>query len=320
MAVRADADYGVPAEPNWRTIDWPPHLHDVEFGGRSLRYVDIGGGHGPPVVLIHGIASCWQMWLETIPSLALHRRVVGIDLPGFGGSEMPAEQISMTLFANTVEALCERLELGPVAVFGHSMGGYTGAELALRHPDRVERLALVGAAGLTIARTHLEPTRTILAAMIATTPSNPRLRARALSRPAFRHAANNWLVRHPLRIAPDLLMEQAERFPRPGILPAWSAMTNYDYRDRLGEVACPTLVIHGRNDVLVPVSDADEYGRLIPDARVVILDDTGHAPMLERPQRFNEELLRFIGVAVPDGLRQPERVASGNGAAPNVSL
>jgi pimeloyl-ACP methyl ester carboxylesterase len=308
IAVRADADYGLGAEPDWRTVAWPSHVHDAEILGRRARYVDIGSGDGPPIVLIHGIASCWQIWLETIPALAQHRRVIGIDLPGFGASEMPQEPLSITVFAKTVDALCEHLGIESAVVFGHSMGGFTGAEMAFRHPERVAGLALVGAAGLAIADIHPQPGLAILGALIAGTPRNPATRLRLRRRPAGRHASFAIVVRHPTRIATDLLAEQVYRFPRPGILPAFAAMAGYDYRDRVSEISCPTLIIHGREDALVPVRDADEYGRLITDSQVVILDDTGHSPMLERPRRFNDELLRFIGipVAASSAIREPE--------------
>jgi pimeloyl-ACP methyl ester carboxylesterase len=80
----------------------------------------------------------------------------------------------------------------------------------------------------------------------------------------------------------------------PGFLAALEALTNYDFRDRLPAVKAPTLLVWGREDNLVPVKDADEFERLIPGARKVILEDTGHVPMLERPQTFNDLLVEFL--------------------------
>jgi pimeloyl-ACP methyl ester carboxylesterase len=70
---------------------------------------------------------------------------------------------------------------------------------------------------------------------------------------------------------------------------------SYDFRDRLSEIRCPTLIVHGEDDMLVPVADAHEFQRLIPDSRLLILDDTGHVPMLERPLTFNRALTEFLG-------------------------
>lgn len=81
---------------------------------------------------------------------------------------------------------------------------------------------------------------------------------------------------------------------KPGFIDALDALTGYPIRDRLTEVACPTLVVWGSDDRLVPVGDAAEFERLIPNARKVIFEDTGHVAMLERPDRFNSELERFL--------------------------
>ena len=80
----------------------------------------------------------------------------------------------------------------------------------------------------------------------------------------------------------------------PGFMPALESLLGYDFRDRLGDVNCPTLVVWGSDDNIVPVEDADEFERLIPNARKVILDDTGHVPMLERPETFNDLVVDFL--------------------------
>src|SRR3954447_1173075 len=92
-ARRAGDDSGPRDPPDWRRIDWRPYLHDTQIGGRRLRYVDTGDGEGPPIVFVHGLSGNWQNWLENIPRLAEERRVVAPDLPGFGTSEKPADEI-----------------------------------------------------------------------------------------------------------------------------------------------------------------------------------------------------------------------------------
>jgi pimeloyl-ACP methyl ester carboxylesterase len=298
-AVLASADYGRSDSPDWRTVDWRAHMGDVEVLGASVHYVDLGGGEGPPLVLIHGLAGRWQNWLENIPRLAQHRRVVALDLPGFGRSAMPVQPTSISLYADTVDALCDALELGHVAVVGNSMGGFTGAELAIRHPARVERLVLVDAAGVSINELHPLPARTLLTAL-SSSPVATRSGIRAvLRRPRTRHVALASVMRHPLRMKTDLLYELMRGIGAPGLLPAIDAATSYDFRDRLSEIACPTLIVHGRNDMLVPLGDADILATHIADSTQLLLDDTGHVPMLERPQIFNDALLEFIGVEVP---------------------
>ncbi len=83
-ARNADSDYGVSDEPNWRQVDWAAHLHTVQAGPDLVNYVDIGEGDATPVVFVHGLAGQWQNWIENIPRLAQDRRVLALDLPGFG--------------------------------------------------------------------------------------------------------------------------------------------------------------------------------------------------------------------------------------------
>jgi pimeloyl-ACP methyl ester carboxylesterase len=294
--VRASSDYGQSAEPNWRDVPWLDHVHDVTVRGRSVHYVEMG--EGKPVVLIHGLGSRWQIWIETIPTLAREYRVIALDLPGFGSSQMPEEEISISLFADTVDALCEELDTGPAAIVGHSMGGHTAAELALRHPQRVERLVLLGAAGVSTSDVLPQLGLAFLTGLQLVAPKHPTAQLRMLRRPKLRHALFASIVRHPLRIDPAVLYEQMRGFPKEALVPSFAAITGYDFRERLEEIEAPTLIMHGREDALVPLADATEYERHLHNSRTVIFDDTGHCPNIERPRRFNEELLRFLGTPV----------------------
>ncbi len=293
-AKRAADDYGRPAEPSWRGVDWRAHLRQTEVEGRAVHYVDIGAGDDPPVVFVHGLAGNWQNWLENIPVAAEGRRVVAMDLPGFGRSEMPREDISISLFARAVDRLCEQLGLGPVAVVGNSMGGFIGAEMAIGFPERVERLVLLSAAGLSSTNLYRRPTMTVGRYTVALGALAASRSEAIVSRPRLRHAVLSPVMRHPTRLPADLLWEVLQGSGRPGYIDALEALMTYDYSDRLPEIGCPTLVVWGREDMLVPVRDADEYERLIPDSRKTIFDDTGHVAMLERPVTFNRCLASFL--------------------------
>src|SRR5918912_1008729 len=105
-------------------------------------------GDDPPLLLVHGLSGNWQNWLENLPRLARERRVVALDLPGFGQSEDPRDEISMPGYGRAVNELADRLELRQVLLVGNSMGGFVAAETAIQFPERVERLVLVSAAGI----------------------------------------------------------------------------------------------------------------------------------------------------------------------------
>jgi pimeloyl-ACP methyl ester carboxylesterase len=294
-AQLAGDDYGVTAQPDWRKIDWPRHLHRLEIDGRPVNYVDIGSGDREPIVFVHGLGGQWQNWLENVPRAAQERRVVAVDLPGFGLSPMPRDEITISGYGRTVEALIDRLGLGRVDIVGNSMGGYIGAEVAIQFPQRVDQLLLVSAAGITSADLAHAPIMTLgrVASAIAThTAAQDRQLA---ARPKSRHAALQFVARHPSRLRADFAYEAFFKGTgKPGFTPALRASLEYDFRDRLPEIRVPTLIVWGEKDSIIPVKDANEFERLIPDSRKVVMKDTGHIAMAERPETFNALMLEFL--------------------------
>src|SRR5215213_7102096 len=94
--------YGVAQRSEWVDIDWRSHLRSHVLRGSRVNYVEMG--QGPPVVLVHGLSGCWPNWLENIPHLAKRHRVIALDLPGFGESELPQEEISIPGYGRFVDA------------------------------------------------------------------------------------------------------------------------------------------------------------------------------------------------------------------------
>ncbi|MDQ6774904.1 MAG: alpha/beta fold hydrolase [Actinomycetota bacterium] len=281
---------------SWLEIDWRAHQRREKVEGRWINLIDIGSG--PAVLLVHGLAGCWQNWLENIPTLAADYRVIAVDLPGFGESEMPARPISISGYARTLVALCDALDLDTARVVGNSMGGFVAAELAIRSRARVEALCLVAAAGLSVKRARADRSRgvrhrieNILFFYIAWLATKfPSLALR----PRVRRWMLGLIVAHPEDLPGPLIAEQVRGIAKPGFDAALEALTRYPIRDRLGEIACPTLIVWGNEDRLVPPSDAAEFEWLIAGSRKLTYEDTGHAPMLERPERFNEDLRVFL--------------------------
>jgi pimeloyl-ACP methyl ester carboxylesterase len=291
---RADDEYGATAQPDWRDINWREHLNELQIAGTRVNYVDIGSGDGPPVLFVHGLGGAWQNWLENLPRVAEERRALALDLPGFGRSEMPNREISINGYGRCVDEFCDQLGLDEVVLVGNSMGGFVAAETTIQFPERVERLALVSAAGISITNLMRRPAQTwgrMAAIFGAYGAANSRA---AVTRPVIRHLALGFVMRHPTRLRADLCWEQINAAGTPGFRDALDALLDYDFRDRLEEISVPTLVVWGKEDMLVPVSDADEYERLIPSARKVLMKDTGHVPMLERPTKFNDCLMEFL--------------------------
>jgi pimeloyl-ACP methyl ester carboxylesterase len=292
--------YGPQGRSPWLDVDWRTHQRWVMLDGQPINVVELG--KGPPLVFIHGLIGRWTHWVEQLTAFAGSHRVIAVDLPGFGDSPLPGDGvISVPIFARTIERLLESLEISAAAVVGHSMGGFTAVELAINFSQRVERLVLVSPAGLSTYddRRALQLVsqarrfKGVFNAYHARVAAHAGLFAR---HPRLRRLepTTNIVTRHPDRLPAAYVAEFVRGLGAPGFIDGIEANLNYNYRERLGEIACPTLIVWGRQDKVVTARDAELYEQLIPNARKVIFEDTGHMAMIERPVAFNALLEEFL--------------------------
>jgi len=262
----------------------------VEVEGKRLRYVD--AGRGPPVVLLHGLGSDSSRWSATMQPLAdAGFRAIALDMIGFGGSDRPALDYRMSLLADHLEGFLDALGIDRAILVGNSLGGWTAAELALTHPDRVQALVLVDAGYGYAAGT--DPVTLPRRAM----PASPD-ELRAVLSLMFHDRA---------RFVSDVAVERAwaanqtsgDRHVMDSLVA--SIARREDVLDgRLGAITLPTLVIAGREDRLTPLPLSERMAHEIPGAQLVVLERCGHVPSVECPEAFNAALLRFLGTrAIP---------------------
>ena len=290
--------YGNPdPEPEWLGIDWREHLRTIEVMGTEVTYVDVGAESPSELelLLVHGLSGSWQNWLETIPHLAKTRRVVALDLPGFGRSPMPPWELTIENFGQLLHEFRDAIEIADCCVVGNSMGGFVAAEGAISRPDRFEKLVLVSAAGVSSVEVRREPAKVVARMLAAMAPLSIKFQERTFRRPGIRTSLFQGIFHRPGELRPELLWEQfSNGAGAPGFVDALTNLLGYDILDRLEEVEVPSLVVWGRQDRVVPSSDAAEWGRRLRNSRTVILDQTGHVPQLERPVRFNRLLEAFL--------------------------
>jgi pimeloyl-ACP methyl ester carboxylesterase len=291
--------YGPQGRSRWLDVDWRKHQRWVILDGQPINVIELG--EGPPLVFVHGLIERWTQWVEQLSTFADKHRVIAMDLPGFGDSPMPAEKISISGYARMIEKLLDVLQLSAAAFVGHSMGGFTSVELAINFPERVQRLVLVSPAGLS---TYNNSRNLLLVAQMRrfrqiVDPYHARLAAHAellARRPRLRllDPTTHIVARHSDRLPAPFVAEFVRGLGAPGYIEGMEAIFNYDYRDRLGEIACPTLIVWGERDAVVTAKDANLYEQLIPNSRKVIFRDTGHMAMIERPMGFNALLEEFL--------------------------
>ncbi|MDQ6811983.1 MAG: alpha/beta hydrolase [Actinomycetota bacterium] len=298
-APAADAPYGPAGRSAWLDIDWRSKQSWVLVHGQPVNTIQLGPKGAPPLVFIHGLSGSWVNWLEQLPVFAAEHRVLAFDLPGFGHSPMPSFEISISAYARLLEHLFDELEIDAAAVVGNSMGGFIAAELAIAFPQRVERLVLVSAAGISSfdnrqALGVLPGLRRAERILMASTAWFASKSDAVAARPRLRDATLLAVLAHPSRLPAALAAEQLRGAGKPGFIPALAANLNYGFRERLSEIACPTLIVWGDNDRIITVRDSDVFAELIPNSRKSVFADTGHMAMLERPVAFNPLLAEFL--------------------------
>ena len=251
-----------------------------------LPYVEQGDPAGTPVLLLHGITDSQRSWEPVLPLLPDSIRAIAVTMRGHGDAERPDSGYRAEDYAADAIELLDELGLESVVVCGHSLGTYVAAQIAIERPDRVDALVLEGAPGTPAQN----PVIAEVAAAVAELddPIDP----------AFVREFQLSTTERPL--APGLLdtfVEESLKLPARTWRAAFADLLEIDLAERLGDIAAPTLLIHGEQDAIVPRSEQKWLLARLPNARLVTLDGTGHAPHWERPERYATELATFAAAA-----------------------
>ncbi|MDT9595046.1 alpha/beta fold hydrolase [Nocardioides zeae] len=275
----------------------------VEVHGHRRAYVRAGSG--PVLLLLHGLGCDRTTWEPVVERLAERHTVIAPDLLGHGLSDKPRADYSVGGYANGMRDLLTVLGIDKVTVVGHSFGGGVAMQFAYQFPERTERLALVASGGLGPEVTPL--------IRAVTTPGYHQAMG-VLSLPGLRHAVRGGLgalERLPLSATRDLgeVADILESFRDPRARAAIRHVVRgvVDWRGQVVTMAdrayltaaMPMCVVWGRDDRVIPVRHAENAARLAPAARVEVLDDAGHFPHKDHPERFAEILTDFVASTRP---------------------
>ncbi|MCB9418649.1 MAG: alpha/beta fold hydrolase [Ardenticatenaceae bacterium] len=247
------------------------------------------------LLLVHGFPLDSAMWEFQLQDLADVARVIAPDLRGHGRSDSVPGPYSMKLFSDDIAGLLDYLNVSePVVVCGLSMGGYIALDFYRRYPERVAGLILTatragadseeGKAGRdkSIAAVEAEGTEPVIAGML------PKLMAPD-------SYEDDELV--------DFVKEIMEGTSVEGMIGALQAIRDRpDSTPTLGKIAVPTLIIHGENDQIIPIAEAEAMYRAIEEAEMVVVENAGHLPNLEQPDIFNDAVVDFLEELMEDDL------------------
>jgi len=280
--------------------DIPAAELEQQYAQPPSRFLDVDGlrvhyrdeGQGPVLVLLHGSNASLFTWEGWARALSGHFRVISLDLPGHGltGPD-PKGRYTATGMAGFLEAFRTRLGLERFHLAGNSMGGSVAWHYALLHPEQVERLILVDAAGYP----RNEPSPLVF---------------RAISAPVVGELLSlvtpRWVVERnlqavyadPGRVTEPLVTRYHALLLREGNRTATRERVRMGTDDglwkRLGEVRAPTLILWGEKDTWILSTYGQRFDQDIPDSRLIVYPDLGHVPMEEDPERTATDVRRFL--------------------------
>ncbi len=266
----------------------------------KLHYRVAGAASAPPVVLVHGWSASGEMWIETMARLAKSHRCYALDLLGHGDSDnLPDAVYSIDLFAALLKGFCDALGITRAAFVGHSMGGMTVLNFAIKHPDMVERLIPVAAA-VTGELPRFIPTLIDLLLHFLRIPIVGELYVRYAPRriyPVRKLMQLAFLYELPRGDEPyyNLLVDYVVRRDNLRVkLACHAAIRRTNLAPRLSEITAPTLVIVGERDGTVPTDQSRLLAERIPHSRLVVIPRSNHIVMMDQPAAFGDAVREFL--------------------------
>lgn len=252
--------------------------------GAKIRYLEAGDPAKPTVVLLHGLGSNADGWVGLITALSPNYHVIAPDQIGFGKSDKPFLKYRIGTYADFLDKMLSDLKIEKASLVGSSMGGWVAGLYAARYPSRVEKVVLVNAAGLT-------PKEMDYAKVYQLSSSTREEVANNLSIALYDQSFS----KNPAMI--DFFLMQrvtaGDGYTIASIIE--SIKRNEDFLDKkLGDIKKPTLIIWGKQDRLIEVSDAERFNKGIAGSELVIFDKCGHVPALEVPALFNKAVMDFL--------------------------
>ncbi len=278
-------------------VTWGPRAVGSAGLDSGMPYAEANGirlyyellGKGPPLALVEGLGYASWMWFRQAAPLAAHHRLLVYDNRDVGQSDKPGAHYTIRDMADDLAALLSALGIPHTHLMGVSMGGLVAQEFALAYPDRLEKLVLVGTHFGGPEMVPIPPETQAL--MVPDISLSPVERIRKAMAVAF---APGYAEGHPEVIDTIVAMRLPSLQPHASWVRQAQAGARFDTSTRLGEIAAPTLVVHGDLDRVVPVENARMLAQRLPHAELLVLPGGGHLLFIEQADRFNRAVLDFL--------------------------
>ena len=257
---------------------------NVTVFGAKVNYIEAGDPAKPKVILLHGMGGNTANWAFTIPALAANYHVIAPDQIGFGKSDRVMLKYRVGTYVDFLDKFMSELKIEKASLVGNSLGGWVAALTAIKYPSRVEKIVLADAAGLKPASVDL--------AQIYGLNYSTRDEVKQLVKLVFYNQAI---------FGSDAFIEQSmavrvaanDGYTINSLIE--SIKRDEDFLNgRLGEIKKPTLIVWGKQDGLLKVADAEQFNIGIAGSELIIFDQCGHVPMVEKAADFNKAVLAFL--------------------------
>jgi pimeloyl-ACP methyl ester carboxylesterase len=264
----------------------------VMVGGINTNYIEAGKAGAPPLILIHGSGpgvTAFANWQGVIPTLAETFHIYAPDMVGFGYTDCPAEieHFTLDLWVDHIAGFMNALGIAKAHFIGNSFGGALTLALAARQAERVDRFVLMGAAGLDFPITQglldvwgYTPSPANMRKLMETFAHNAGLVTDAIVQSRFEASIRPNAQENFARLFPE---------PRQAKLSALATPEN-----DLRQIRHPVLIVHGREDVIVPVALASHFSSLLQNSEMHIFGGCGHWTQIEKKERFLDVVVPFL--------------------------
>lgn len=263
----------------------------TQVGSQTIYYDEFGAGH--PLILLIGFASTRLFWWKQIKPFAEKFRVINMDNRDAGDSALCTSPYTIADMAGDVAGVIKNLNLGRTHIVGISMGGMIAQALAIYHPELVDRLVLVATTAGGPNDVRAKPEVTALLMRNGSEDGETRLR-----RIFPLLAGEGYMAKHPEDL--DQIIKYS--FAKPMSLESYKRQLGagmmyqkQGVADRLLQITAPTLVVHGDSDPLIPYPNGKYLAEHIKGARLSTYQGIGHLVMIESHERFNREVIEFLG-------------------------
>lgn len=277
------------------TLGIPLEIKQISIGAFNINYMV--AGKGPPLLLIHGANFGWGVWYPNIPAFAEHFTVYAIDLPGAGNSSvLDYEKLDPEDdFFRVTKGFIEYHGFRTLHVIGHSIGGWVALKLASINPERIERVVAVDPVGFFTNITMSD--RVIMWYPLAKLISHVLLRPEKGGKNLEKSLRSAFHQRHTA-LRPEFISYFHAIVKKSPPLLLFSRLTKLRHRlfleNELKSIQNKTLLIWGERDTILPLASAAPRFDFLRNKNIEIFPNTGHAPFIEAPKRFNDLVLSFF--------------------------